>query len=74
MAITLFPSGGGFGALRRLRGARLAAQPVAVALEIVDLTVVEQAIDEGGRERGVVQDPPHSVRLLFEVMIVAFFS
>ena len=45
-----------------------------VALEVVDLAVVQQPIDERGSERGVVEHPPRSVRLLFEVMIVAFFS
>ena len=55
MAITLFPLSGGFRGIGRL-GLRLAAQPIAVALEVVDLAVVEQAIDEGRGEGGVVQD------------------
>jgi hypothetical protein len=74
VAITLFPFRADFRALRRLRRARLAAQSVAVALEVVDLAVMEQPIDERGGERRVVQDATPSVRLLFEVMIVAFFS
>jgi hypothetical protein len=55
VAITLFPSRGCFGPLRRFRRPRLAAQPVAVALEVVDLTVVEQAVDQRRGECRVVE-------------------
>lgn len=57
VAISLSPHSGRFGRLGRL-GLRLAAQPIAVALEIVDLAVVEQAVDEGRGQRRVVQDAP----------------
>jgi len=59
MVSSLSPLRGRFdgrGRLERL-GLGLAAQPEAVALEVVDLPVVEQPIDEGRGERGVMQDP-----------------
>ena len=57
VAITLFPWRGRFRRLGRLWRPRLAAEPVAVALEVIDLPVVEQPIDQGGGEGGVVEHP-----------------
>src|SRR6184192_1790301 len=44
---------------RRLRrfGARLATDPVALALEVVDVAVVHEPVDERGGERAVVEQP-----------------
>jgi len=47
VAITLFPFRARFRGLRRL-ALRLAAQPVAITFEVVDLAVMEEPIDEGG--------------------------
>ncbi len=74
VAITLSPSRRRIGVVRALRRAGLAPEAVAVALEVVDLAVVEQAIGEGAARALSWSTRPHSVRLLFEVMIVPFFS
>ena len=74
MAITLFPSRGRFWPLGRLRRARLAAEPVAVALEVIDLAVVSRRSTRAAASAVSCRTRPHSVRLLFDVISVAFFS
>lgn len=46
---------------------RFVFETVRLALQIVDVTVVHQAVDQGAGEGSV----PQPFRLLFEVMIVA---
>jgi hypothetical protein len=56
--ISLSPLFGRFGSFDGLRRAGFAPEPDALALEVVDLPVVQEAIDEGCGQGRVVEDPP----------------